>query len=130
MTKHLAIFKGGVEELILVGKKTIETRFSKTKIAPFGVVSCGDLVYMKTSGGEIVGQFIVQKVIFYDGTSPNDILYIKDTHGKEIMAGESYWKDKVNSRYGSLIFIREPFRFITSPIISNKKDLSGWKVLE
>ncbi|KKQ35404.1 MAG: hypothetical protein US51_C0006G0001, partial [Microgenomates group bacterium GW2011_GWA2_37_6] len=53
--KHLAIFKGDGAEKILTGKKTIESRFSKNKIAPYGVVSAGDLVYMKLSGGAIIG---------------------------------------------------------------------------
>ncbi len=65
--KHLAIFKGDGGEKILTGEKLIETRFSKSKIPPFGVISTGDLVYIKPSGGDIIGQFRVKKVIFFDG---------------------------------------------------------------
>ena len=48
MKKHLAIFKGKAGDAILSGKKTIESRFSKVKNPPFGVIGSGDLVYIKT----------------------------------------------------------------------------------
>ena len=127
--KHLAIFKGDGAEKILTGKKTIESRFSKNKIAPYGVVSAGDLVYMKLSGGAIIGQFRVKKVIFYDGLTPADILDIEIRFGQDIMADQTYWSDRSNSTYATIIFIGECNRFLTSPIKIPKKDLRGWVVL-
>jgi predicted transcriptional regulator len=127
--KHLAIFKGDGANLILSGKKGIESRFSKRKNAPFGVISKGDLVYMKPSGKDIIGQFRVQKVIFFNGLEEKDMEDIKLKYGKEIAADETYWKRKENSLYGSLIFVGESSRFLTSPIKLTKKDLRGWVVL-
>ncbi|MDP3973388.1 MAG: hypothetical protein Q8P92_01010 [Candidatus Daviesbacteria bacterium] len=127
--KHLAIFKGDGANLILSGKKIIESRFSKRKNVPFGVISKGDLVYMKKSGKDVIGQFRVQKVIFFDGLETKDMEDIKLQYGKEIAADEVYWKRKENSRFGSLIFVGESSRFLTSPIKLAKKDLRGWVVL-
>lgn len=130
MTKHLAIFKGdGGGELILSGKKTIESRFSKRKDPPYGAISRGDLVYIKPSGKEVIGQFNVQKVIFYDGLTSEDILEIKKAFGKEVSSDEDYWNSKTGSRYGTLIFIGDSSEFLTSPIKIPKKDLRGWVVL-
>lgn len=129
MTKHLAIFKGDAAKDILSGKKTIESRFSKAKIVPFGQVSPGDLVYIKPSGKDIIGQFRVKKVIFYDGLNPEDILKIRQEYGKLLAVEESYWVDKKDARYGSLIFIGEVDPFLTSPVKFNKKDLRGWVAL-
>lgn len=129
MRKHLAIFKGRVGELILKGEKLVETRFSKAKIVPFGVVSSGDLVYIKPSGKDIIGQFRVKKVIFYDGLDPGDIKVIKETYGQEITADDDYWQRKSNSIYGTLIFIGQTTPFITAPTKIPKKDLRGWVVL-
>src|SRR3989344_8481431 len=126
MQKHLAIFKGNGGNLILLGKKNIESRFSNRKNPPFGVVSSGDLVYIKPSGKELIGHFRVNKVIFYDGLSSEDILEIKRKYGGKIAADEEYWKDKLASKYGTLIFIGESSRFLTSPIRVPKKDLRGW----
>lgn len=129
MTKHLAIFKGEGAELILSGKKTVESRFSRRKDPPFGAISAGDLVYIKPSGKEIIGQFWVKKVIFYEGLDEEDIREIKEKYGKDLAADDIYWKGKENARYGTLIFIGEVDPFITSPVKHAKKDLRGWVVL-
>lgn len=130
MVRHLAIFKGEVGEWILQGKKTIESRFSQKKIAPFGLISTRDLVYIKPSGKDIIGQFRVKKVIFYDGLSFEDIKVIKRDYGKVLAMDNSYWQRKKDSKYGTLIFIGESTRFITSPLKPSKKDLRGWVVLD
>src|SRR3989344_3661245 len=105
--KHLAIFNNDLAEAILDGKKSIESRFSMSKIAPFGVISAGDIVYIKPAGKDIIGQFRVQKVIFYDGLSSQDILDIKRVYGTQIAADEAFWESKIKSKYGTLIFISE-----------------------
>lgn len=105
MRKHLAIFKGGAGEKILSGEKIIESRFSKVKKAPFGEVCAGDLVYIKPSGKDIIGQFRVKKVCYFE-----------DPEIKQ-------------ARYATFIFIGDSARFITSPVKIPKKDLRGWVVL-
>lgn len=130
MRKHLAIFKGGAGELILSGKKTIESRFASVKNPPFGVIGSGDLVYIKPSGKDIIGQFRVKKVIFFDGLDVNDLNDLRKRYGKELAVGEEYWEKRKNSRFGTLIFIGDSSRFITSPVKIPKKDLRGWVVLE
>ena len=127
--KHLAIFKGDGGELILSGKKTMESRFSKRKNPPFGLISAGDLVYIKPSGKDPIGQFRVKKVIFFDGLEIGDIGEIREKYGKELAVDEAYWKGKEIARYGTLIFIGEVDPFITSPLKFPKKDLRGWVVL-
>lgn len=127
--KHLAIFSGNAAELILEGKKTVESRLSKRRNPPFGQIATGDLVYIKPSGEDIIGQFRVRKVIFYDGLDIGEIREIWEQYGKQLAVDENYWKGKESSRYGTLIFIGEVDPFITSPIKFPKKDLRGWVVL-
>ena len=116
--------------MILTGAKTIETRFSKVKLVPFGIVSTGDLVYIKPSGKDIIGEFRVKKVIFFDGLTSEDLVLIKKQYGMEITADETYWERKSSANYGSLIFISQCTPFITSPLKITKKDLRGWVVLD
>lgn len=130
MIKHLAIFKGDGAQKILSGEKTIESRFARGKIAPYGVISAGDLVYIKPSGEDIVGQFKVKKVIFYDGLEDGDVEEIKNKYEKNLAVDEGYWKGKEKCKFCSLIFIGESTKFITSPIKLKKKDLRGWVVLD
>lgn len=134
MHKHLAIMYQSTIEAILSGKKTVETRFSKNKIVPYCQVSAGDIIYMKLPGGEIVGQCRVRKVFYFEGLTPADIDKIFKDYSKEISVGnkkedEKYRLEKRSSVFGTLIFISESERFITSPIKIKKKDLRGWMVL-
>ncbi len=46
MRHHLAIFTQPWLDLILEGKKTIDSRFTKVLFAPYGKIDVGDLVYM------------------------------------------------------------------------------------
>lgn len=128
--KHLAIFKGETAGLILTGKKIVESRFSKKKSAPFLQISAGDLVYIKPSGKDIIGQFKVKKVIFYDGLTADDFEAIKKDFGKSLAVDESFWDAHKDAKYGTLIFIGKVETFITSPIKIPKSDLRGWVVLK
>lgn len=69
MTKHLAILKQPYLDYILSGQKTIESRFSRLKSAPFGVIKAGDIVLLKESGGKVKGEFEVDKVLFFENMS-------------------------------------------------------------
>ncbi|MDO8573875.1 MAG: hypothetical protein Q7R77_03945 [Candidatus Daviesbacteria bacterium] len=130
MQKHLAIFKGSAGEAILTGQKTIESRFSRVKSVPFGVISSGDLVYIKPSGKDIIGQFRVKKVIFLDGLDSSDLSDLRNLYEKRLAVEKDYWEKHKNARYGTLIFIGDSSRFITSPVKFPKKDLRGWVVLQ
>lgn len=133
--KHLAILSKEAIQRIFAGEKTIETRFSVNKIPPFGIISCGDTVYMKPPGGEIIGRFEVKKVIFFDGWQVKDWEIIKDHFWGQISLGkkdadEDFIKKHNKAKFATLIFIGKVEQFITSPIRVRKKDLRGWVVLE
>ena len=66
MQHHLAILAPGWIEPILDGSKTIESRFTKVRCAPYGKIHADDLVYMKESGGPVKGQFTVAEVETFD----------------------------------------------------------------
>ena len=62
MKYHLAILTPGWIDLILDGSKTIESRFTKVRCAPFRKVHADDSVYLKESGGLVKGMFRVAQV--------------------------------------------------------------------
>ena len=130
MKKHLAIFKGQAGDLILTGKKKVESRFARVKNPPFGMIGSGDLVYIKPSGKDIIGQFRVKKVIFFDGLTPLDMARIRKEYGGDLAIDKTYWTNRSNCKYGTLIFIGDCTRFVTAPVKPFKKDLRGWVVLE
>lgn len=134
MKKHLAIFSKSAIAQLFAGKKTIETRFSRHKIAPFAEVSVGDVVYIKPPGEAVVGQFLVAKVLFLEGIDRKDWDLLKTHYGDKISLGSKeedakYFINKETSRFATIIFIDQLEKFITSPIKISKQDRRGWVVL-
>ena len=133
--KHIAILGSSAIKQVFSGKKTIETRFSQKRIAPFGTVSIGDIVYLKPPGEDIVGQFVVKKVIYIEGLEASDWDNIKKVYGKKLSLGsleedDKFFKIHQNAKYATIIFISNVEQFITSPIKFTKKDLRGWVILK
>src|SRR3989344_2137237 len=135
MHKHLAILsKPGIER-ILSGQKTVETRFSKHKIPPFNEVHTGDIVYIKETGKDIVGQFTVKSVISFETLQEQDWEHIKKSYAKELSLGsedldDKFFKTHKTSNFGTVIFISKVEQLITSPVTFKKTDRRGWVVQE
>jgi len=127
MKKHIAIFVGPAIEDILIGKKTIESRFSQSRILPYGEVAKDDIILLKKSGGDILGQVIVDNVLYYDCLNPNSIEVLRKEYSEAIAVGEKFWSAKKNSKYGTLIFLKKPKRFVF-PLQFKKKDRRPWLI--
>lgn len=129
MTRHLAILDRNSVELIFSGKKKIEGRFSKIKIAPFGKVSAGDVVLVKLPGDKIIGQFTVDRVFYFDHPNHSEIEDIKKKYLRSLALGKSFWLSRENINYISLMFIGQVTKFLVPPQIK-KRDLRAWVVLD
>lgn len=128
MIKHLAILKSWAIDEIFEGRKKIEGRFSKIKIDPFGKVARGDVVLMKIPGEKIVGQFIVDRVIYFDHPRTEEVELIKKTYGNELAVPLGFWQEHEKVNFVTLMFIKSATKFIVPPVIE-KKDLRPWVVL-
>ncbi len=104
MTVHLAILHKRYLDAILAGRKTIESRLSRTRRAPFGCVRRGDAVYFKETGGPVRARARVSRVRSIAGLTPRAIAALRREHGRAIGAGASYWKSKRTSRYATLVW--------------------------
>jgi len=129
MTRHLAIFDKQAADDIFSGKKKIEGRFSQIKISPFGKVSAGDVVLIKISGEEIVGQFSVDRVIYFDHPKAEEVEEVKKKYGRNLSLPVTFWLEREKTSYVTLMFIKSATKFIIPPKVE-KKDLRGWVVLE
>ena len=129
MAKHLAVFDKQAVDYIFSGAKRLEGRFSQIKIAPFGRVSAGDTVLIKLPGEEIVGQFVVDRVIYFDHPTGAEVEQIKKKFGRALSLPMTFWLAREKVSYVTLMFIKMATKFIVPPKIA-KKDLRAWVVLE
>lgn len=127
--KHLAIFTPEAVESIFSGKKKIEGRFSQIKIPPFLKVSAGDIVLMKISGQRIIGQFIVDRVLYFDRPQKEELEYLKRKYASSLSLPKTFWLDHERVNYVTLMFIKFVSKFLVAPEIA-KRDLRPWVVLD
>jgi ASC-1-like (ASCH) protein len=113
---HLAIFKKewGMVEKILAGKKSVESRWFRTKKAPWGRVKKGERVYLKNSGDDVCGVAEVKRVVQHEDLSRKTVQELLRKYYRRLGIGESdlekfydYYKNK---RYCVLIFLKNPER--------------------
>ncbi|MBI2464559.1 ASCH domain-containing protein [Candidatus Shapirobacteria bacterium] len=83
---HIAIMnkKLGLIDRILSGRKKVETRWYKNKIAPYNQISAGETVYFKDSGSLVRAKARVAKVVQFDNLTPTKTKEIISKYGQEI----------------------------------------------
>lgn len=123
---HLGIFSDPYLTYMLEGKKTIESRFSKNKIAPYGQITKDDVVIVKKSSDNVIAYFTIKDVFFFD-LNTISIDEIKSKYNKQLCVDESFWINKKSSNYATLIVIDKLFRVKPFPI--NKKGMQTWIIL-
>lgn len=117
----MGIFPKGKIKQILSGEIQVELRHSNNKLSPFLEIESGDIVYIKPPGEEIIGQFLVKKVIFTDNLDDKDLELFKKNYTLEPI--------KKNYKFVTIIFIDQVEQFITSPIKFNKRNSKNWVIL-
>jgi hypothetical protein len=122
--EHLAIMDRETIDMVLNNEKAIESRFSKNKITPFNMIKSGDTVYLKESGKDVSAMFEAGDVEFYDNLNQNKIQKIKDKYNMLIKADDSYWNLKLDSKYGTLIHVKNAKRIL--PIKIQKRGRQGF----
>jgi len=119
---HVAIMVEPYLSLILQGKKTIESRFSKHKITPWQRVQPGDIVVMKKSGGGFVGMFEAAGVLYEE--LDNGIDSLRERYQSALCVDDAFWQSKADSRYATLIFITRLLPF--KPFSLSFKNRQAW----
>ena len=125
----------GFIQKILDGRKTIESRWYKTRRAPWGKIKKKDIVYFKNAGELVIIKATVSSVIeFKDLTFP-EIKKILDKYWKELGISKEnlpdFYKRFGNKRYCILIFLENPGK--VDPFKINKKGfgaMAAWMCTE
>ena len=125
---HLAVLLEPYLQFILEGSKTVESRFSKHRIAPFNSVEQGDVILLKRSAARAIsGVCLVSRVWFYqlDVDSWDEI---RDRFTSVLRAEDpSFWQQRKSAQFATLMRVTEVQ--VLPPIEVPKRDRRGWVVL-
>jgi hypothetical protein len=120
---HLAIFSEPFLSMVLSGKKTIESRFSRNRCAPYGEVGDGDVILLKEVAGPICGIVLARQFWYFDLDS-EPMSRIRDRFGAEMGVDETFWSTRADSLYATLIKLDSPASIF--PLTCDKRDRRGW----
>ncbi len=128
LTIHLAIFLEPYLSFILEGRKTVESRFSTHRIAPYEKIQRGDVILLKRSGGPILGLCEVGDVWFYR-LDPKTWADIRRKFNYSLCVQDSsFWASRKHASFATLIRVQN-IRAI-KPMACTKQDRRGWVILK
>lgn len=123
---HLAILKEPYLTYILEGKKTIESRFTQVKCAPWKQVQSGDTIYLKKSGGLIVGKAIAKLVKHCILTAQNyDEIICK--YRDQLCITDEFITQKRSTKYLTLIWLSS-VEYLSKPLVFKQNGQQAWIV--
>lgn len=121
---HLAVLLEPFLGLLMDGTKTIESRFSRVRCAPYGCLNEGDVVAVKKAGGPVVGAFIAGPVTSCRLTG-HRLDELRELYSAQICAtGQEFWAERADCTYATLV---EVTHIRSLPAVAfPKKDRRGW----
>lgn len=102
---HLAVFVEPYLTYILSGRKTVESRFSVVRCAPYERVAPGDAILLKLSGGPVIGVCEVRDAWFYqlDKASWREL---RQEFTEALCAQDpKFWADRSHASFATLMSI-------------------------
>lgn len=103
MRHHIAILHQRYLKLILNGTKTIESRISKSRHAPWGRINAGDLIHFKQSSGPFMAQALAVKVHSFDHLTPEKLQRLQKRFSARTLGPQAYWTSKQHCQYATFI---------------------------
>lgn len=124
-------------EKLLDGRKTIESRWYKVKVAPWDRIKKGDVIYFKNSGELVSAIANVTKVLQFENLNTKMIREILNEYGKDICLeipdpNNPLPEFYVGRKYCILIFLKN-VRKVPSPFDIDKTgygNAAAWLVTE
>ncbi len=102
---HLAVLYREYIDRILAGEKTIESRLSMNRVAPYGKIEPGHTIYFKQSGGPIRAIATAGRIETFTDLTPERIDEIRKEFNHGITGDDEAWAKKRHRRYGTLIWL-------------------------
>jgi len=129
MADHVAILKWPYAQMILDGQKTVECRLTRTARAPYGCIKAGERIIFKVSSGPFIATAIASKVEFSDNLTPKKVASLRQRFNHAIHGDDAFWASKCDSRYATLIHLRDVKRTAQAPKLPPSRG-RAWFVLD
>ena len=126
--KHIVILKEKYYNMIISGEKTIESRWSMNKCAPYKKVAVGDELLIKQMGKPVTLTAKVSNVMFFELT-PKLVDELRVKYGKQIGTDKKEdWESALNKKYATLVWLKDVKE--VDEIIVKRSNGAGWIVCE
>jgi len=127
---HVAILASPYDQMIVDGKKRIESRLTVQDRPPFGCVTPGDVIYIKRSAGPFVARAKASRVLMADQLTPEAVDALAKRYNRWIRGNDEYWQAKRRTtRYATLIWLRDVQLTSVGPRY-RVQHMRAWYVLE
>lgn len=124
---HLAVMHEPYLSYVLAGRKSIESRFSRHRVAPFDQVGVGDLLLLKSQSGPITGVATVSHVDSYI-LDPATWASIRERFSAALCAeDDTFWIERREARFATLMRLASARPIEPMPV--EKRDRRPWVVL-
>lgn len=124
---HLAVLTSPYLEKVIDGTKTIESRFTRSRVLPFQQVYTNDVLFLKKTAGPIQAIAIVASAECFGPLQPGEATNIMDKYQEGLQLGEEFKNSKQESRYATLITLEkvQPIKWLQL----KKKDRRPWVII-
>lgn len=123
---HLAVMHEPYLSYVLEGRKRVESRFSRTRVAPYGQVRAGDLLLLKGLAGPISG---LAEVVHADSYALDPTIWteLQNRFATALCADDAFWQERRQARFATLMSLGSVTPI--DPVAVDKHDRRGWVVL-
>jgi hypothetical protein len=121
---HFALMAGPYLELLLKGTKRIESRFSKNRTAPFGILCSGDVVFFQTVGGHIDALGKVEHCKFLELSGSHSAHSVMREYRDGLQLLPEFMERKKHACYATLIWFKSLIPAKGPQVV--KSDRRGW----
>ena len=103
MPVHVAILKPPYLDLILAGRKTVESRMTRSPQPPFARIAPGERVYFKQSSGPYRAVARAGHIETFRDPSPAKFAELQQRLRPHVGSDDAYWQAKRDSRFLTFI---------------------------
>ena len=103
MPIHVAILRPPYPQLILNGRKTIESRLTKAPLEPFNKISTGERIFIKQTSGPFVATAVAGEVFFFDRLTREKVAALKTKFNDEVCGDDAFWNWKRDANFATFI---------------------------